>query len=155
MKKVLVIITMIMVLFASPTNIYAMSIDVKSNVYMLVETKNGISSTNDLKNFDQGYNQAQSCDSLFGSTGDPNSVAWLLQYVFDIIKIVGPLLVVILSSIDFAKVVVKSDDDEMAKARMKLITRLILAAALFFIPLITMVLLEIFGIVSDPTCGLQ
>ena len=62
---------------------------------------------------------------------------------------------VVLSSIDFAKVIIKSDDEAMAKAQKKLIIRLILAALLFFIPLLVEVMLDVFGFTSSATCGLQ
>ena len=151
MKKLMFIFLILLVFVVSPINTYALSTaDMHTNI--LAE---GIRSVNDLKDYGSNQGSGGGCDSLLGSTGDSNSVAWLLQFIFNIVKVVGALLVVVLSSIDFAKVVVKSDDDEMAKARSKLITRLILAAAIFFIPTITMVLLEVFGVVSDPTCGIQ
>ena len=43
----------------------------------------------------------------------------------------------------------------MKKAQKKLITRLILVAALFFIPTIVIALLDLFGMSNDPTCGLK
>ena len=99
---------------------------------------------------------AEDCgSSLLGNPSDPNSVAWLLQQVLDIIKVVGPILVVILSSVDFTKVIIKSDDEAMAKAQKKLIIRLILAALLFFIPMLVTVLLDLFGLTSSGTCGLN
>ena len=93
--------------------------------------------------------------SLLGNPNDPDSVAWLLQYLLNVIKVVGPILVIVLSSVDFLKVIIKSDDDAMAAATKKLGYRLILAGLLFFIPTIVEVLLGIFGITSDPTCGIQ
>ena len=96
-----------------------------------------------------------SCDGALGNPSDENSVAWLLQQILNFIKGVGPLLVVVLSSIDFAKVIIKSDDDSMAKAQKKLGMRLILAASLFFIPTLVQVLLDVFGLTSDPTCGIR
>ena len=51
--------------------------------------------------------------------------------------------------------IVKSDDDAMAAATKKLGYRLMLAGLLFFIPTVVQVLLGIFGITSDPTCGIQ
>ena len=103
----------------------------------------------------QGYNQAQNCNTLLGNPSDPNSVAWLIDKILSYATIAGIALVVILSSIDFAKVIVKSDDDEMAKATKKLVTRLVLAALLFFVPTLTSVLLGLFNLTSDVTCGIQ
>ncbi len=97
---------------------------------------------------------AQKCNSLLGSTTDENSVAWLLQQILNYLKVLGPLLVLILSSIDFAKAIIVSDDETMKKAQKKLITRLLAVVILFFIPDLVSLLLQIFGITDDPTCGL-
>ena len=78
-----------------------------------------------------------------------------MQTLLNYIKVLGPILVIVLSSVDFLKVIIKSDDDAMTTAGKKLGYRLILAALLFFIPTIVEVLLGIFGITSDPTCGIQ
>ncbi len=105
-----------------------------------------------------GYNQEQSCDpdaSLLGNPSDPDSVAWLLQQILNYTRVIGPIIVVILSSIEFAKVIIQSDDEAMGKAQKKLINRLILVVALFFIPTLVELLLQVFGITSDPTCGLK
>ena len=102
------------------------------------------------------YNLVQILDDpLLGNVDDPKSVAWLLQQIFNIIKIVGPVIVIVLSSIDFAKVIIKNDDEAMAKAQRKLIIRLILAAALFFIPLLVELALNIFGITGSTTGGIK
>ena len=78
-----------------------------------------------------------------------------MQRLLNYIKVLGPILVIVLSSVDFLKVIVKSDDDAMAGATRKLGYRLMLAGLLFFIPTVVQVLLGIFGITSDPTCGIQ
>ena len=124
--------------------------DISNSIYILdEENMDGIM---------DDYNQEQTCDGGNSMLGDPNdeeSVAWLLQQVLNFIKVVGPLLVVVLSSIDFVKVIVNSDDDAMQKAFKKLGQRLILAALLFFIPTIVEALLDVFGFTSDSTCGLS
>lgn len=107
----------------------------------------------DIQNVQGNYNQSQSCSSLLGDPGDSNSVAWLVQKVLNYIQVIGPLLVVVLSSIDFAKVIIKSDDEAMAKAQKKLITRLLLAVMLFFIPTLVTVILSTFGITAS--CGIE
>ncbi len=112
----------------------------------------------DMQKWMEGYNGDVDCSGKTGILGDPNdenSVAWLLQQILNYIKVLGPLLVIVLSAIDFIKVIIQSDDESMAKAQKKLIIRLLLAAALFFIPTLVTVLLNIFGITSDPLCGLS
>ena len=97
----------------------------------------------------------EGCDSLFGSPSNPESVAWLLQQILNYLKILGPLLVLVLSSVDFAKAIISSDDDSLKKAQKKLVTRLLAAVLLFFIPFLVTWLLEIFGITSSATCGIE
>ena len=93
--------------------------------------------------------------SILGSPSDPDSVAWLVQQILNYIRALGPAIVVVLSGVEFAKVIVTSDDDGMKKAQKKLITRLVLIAVLFFVPTITIAVLDIFGMSNDPTCGLE
>lgn len=94
-------------------------------------------------------------EPLLGYVTDEKSVAWLLQQIFNVIKIVGPVVVIVLSSIDFAKVIIKNDDEAMAKAQKKLIVRLILAALLFFIPMLVELALNIFGLTGTSTGNIQ
>ena len=157
-KKLLTIILFITVLLlVSPVNTKAFSFGSPKNEFSVIYH---LQSTNDssVQGFMNDYDKSQNCsggNSLLGDPSDPNSVAWLLQQVLDFIKVVGPILVVVLSSIDFAKVIVKSDDEAMGKARKKLITRLALAALLFFIPMLVTVMLDLFGLTSESTCGLN
>ena len=157
-KKVHFILVLAMfLLLVSPVSMHALTIDnTEENTKVVYRLQNNV-----ISNHLQGssdYDKDQTCsggDSLLGDPNDPNSVAWLLQQILDFIKVVGPILVVVLSSVDFAKVIIKSDDEAMAKAQKKLITRLLLAALLFFIPLLVTVLLDLFGLTSESTCGLN
>lgn len=110
---------------------------------------------NDLKDDLNSYNNTGDCNSILGSTKDEESVAWLLQQILNYIKILGPILVVILSSMDFAKSIMMSDDENMKKAEKKLVIRLVLAVALFLVPTLVSVLLNIFGITTDQICALK
>ncbi len=103
------------------------------------------------------YNKNQNCgeNGLLGNVNDEDSVAWLLQKILNYLKIIGPFIVVVMSGVDFAKVIITSDDEGMKKAQKKLITRLLLAVSLFFLPQLVMALLDIFGITSNATCGLH
>ncbi len=94
-------------------------------------------------------------NSLLGDPNDEDSVAWILQKILNYIRIIGPLLVLLLSSVDFVKVIILADDEEMSKAQKRLIIRLVLAGLLFVLPPLVSVALEIFGLTSVNTCGLQ
>lgn len=157
-KKMLVLLFIIISIFfvcpkANAKVVY--NNNFSNNIYIL-EDENILEDYNEYAN--ENNNNEMECtggNSLLGDPDDPNSVAWLLQHFLDYIKIIGPVLVIILSSIDFASVIVKGDDDAMAKAKKKLTTRLILAGCLFFIPVFVTLLLDLFGITGNATCGLK
>ncbi|MGN1355331.1 MAG: hypothetical protein ACI4WP_01490 [Bacilli bacterium] len=104
-------------------------------------------------NNDVQYNQELECEGLLGDpVNDPDSVAWFLVKILNYLKLLGPLMVLVLSSLDFAKAILMSDDESLKKAQSNLITRLILAALLFVLPTLIEVLLDIFGITSSDIC---
>lgn len=93
------------------------------------------------------------CQSkILGSPNNENSVAWLLQKLLGYLRILGPMIVVVMSAIDFTRVIVSGDDEVLQKTYKKLINRLILVIALFFVPTLVLVLLETFGFMGDPIC---
>ncbi len=100
--------------------------------------------------------QVLDCEqTLLGNPANPNSVAWLVQQVLDVIKIIGPILVLTLSSVEFVQVILSGDDSAMKKAQSKLIVRLLLAGALFILPFLVKFLLDLFGLTSSGICGLN
>lgn len=157
-KLFYVLISMlIFVILVFPISTNALSIEdynIKNDLNYMVKNNN-ITFTSNLASWEVKHNMSGCNSSLLGNPSDPDSVAWLLQTLLNYIKVLGPILVIILSSVDFVKVIVKSDDEAMAAAQKKLGYRIILAGLLFFIPTIVQVVLNIFGITSDPTCGIQ
>lgn len=154
MKRLFITIILVLSLLCfSPINTKALELpkvlEITTNSTYILDVNNTTTNTE---------TEVQECsgkDSIFGDPSDPNSVAWLIQEILNYIKILGPILVIVLSSVDFIKVIVKSDDKEMAAAQRKLIIRLILALLLFLIPTIVNAILNIFGYSTDPTCGLK
>ena len=92
------------------------------------------------------------CKGLLGAPNDPDSVAWLIAKILDYLRLLAPLMVLVLSSLDFAKAILTSDDESLKKAQSNLITRLILAVLLFVLPTLIEVILDIFGITSSDIC---
>lgn len=132
---------------------------ISNSIYMLEEEEefDGISNIEESGIDMDKYNQKQSCESILGSRDDPdyeNSVLWLIDKALQVIQILGPIMVVVLSSIDFARVVINGDDDSMAKAGKKLGIRLALAVTLFFIPVLVNVVLDVFGLTGS-SCNIQ
>lgn len=154
-KRLIMILFVLIVPFILPVDTQAMTLDdVSNNVNILNKYDNEFINL-EIGHFSAQNRLAGNCEGLLGNPKDEDSVAWLLQKILDYIKIIGPALVLVLSSIDFLKVVIFSDDDAMGKAKKKLGMRIILMMLLFFIPVIIEVLLNVFGVFSDPTCGLK
>lgn len=152
MKKAMTIVVSIIAIFYLTTPVKVSALPVFSAENNVVVRSN---MANDMDGMLNQYNQPQNCNTLLGNPSDSNSVAWLIDKVLSYLTIAGIALVVVLSSIDFAKVIVKGDDDAMAKATKKLVTRLILAGLLFFVPTLTSAIFALFNLTSDATCGIQ
>lgn len=156
MKKLfLIMLFLIISIFVfTPFSVSAYSV----NDVILTGAKSGIKSADEVKDLNDNYNKDVTCngsDSVLGDPKDPSSVAWLLDQILTWMTIIGMLLVVVLSSIDFFKVIIKNDNESINKAAKKFGLRLIFAAFLFFTPTITNALLSIFGLTSASTCGIQ
>ena len=120
--------------------------------------KNDISSKDGQGKESLSYNGAQgaSCtDTILGDPADENSTAWLLKQIFNYLKVLGPMVILVMSAIDFTKAIVAGDDETMQKCYKRLITRLVLAIALFVVPTLVEVLLDAFGITGGPVCVLN
>lgn len=150
MKKGIITLLLIVtcVMFISPIN--ANALEVNSVSIVEKNESNLLSNTINI-----AASKCPPSKAILGDVDCEDSVAWLVQIIFNIVKIVGPILVVLLSSIDFIMVIIKSDNDQFQKAQKKLITRLVLALLLFLIPTIVQVLLQIFGITGSVTGGIK
>lgn len=152
-KGLLIVMFAIISLFAFvPMEVKALDASSYVSVAAKQSKTPSVTSTSDLGDLSQ-YNQNQTCNSILGDPNDENSVAWLVDKILTYTTIVGMVLVVVLSSIDFLKVIVKSDDEAMAKATKKLGLRLVFAALLFFVPTLAAAILDIFGLTAD--CGIH
>ena len=88
------------------------------------------------------------CPDIF-DTETEGALGWLLITILNYIKVIGPILVVLLSATDFVKAVFSSDDKSIKEAQSKLIIRLIAAVALFLVPTLIQVLLSF---INQTTC---
>lgn len=68
-----------------------------------------------------------------------------LQNLFNLLKIIVPLLVIGLSSYDFIKAITAKDDKDIKKAFQTLLKRLVYAIVLFFLPVLLNFLLDLAG----------
>ncbi len=96
------------------------------------------------------------CETLLGLATDPNAPAYWLNMAFQIIKYVAIVLLFVLTIVEFAKAIPSGKDDAIKKAAQNTIKRLIIAVLIFFLPELINFILELLGIVSDPsTCGIS
>ena len=96
---------------------------------------------------DENWNQPIGCSDIFSE--EPGSVGSILRTILGYIRVIGPILVVLLSAIDFIKAIFGFDEKAMSNAYRKLIIRLIAAIALFLIPTLIDVLLDF---INASTC---
>ena len=96
------------------------------------------------------FNNRIGCKDIF-AVNDEGSVGWLLKTILNYIRIIGPVLVVLLSAIDFIKAVVGFDEKAMKEAQSKLIIRLVAALLLFLVPTLVELLLSF---INATYCGL-
>lgn len=80
----------------------------------------------------------------------------LNEYMF-YARIIVPIIIIILGSLDLVSAVLASDEDKMRKAQAKFIKRLMIGVAIFFVPTVINLILDIFNSVwssiSTDTCG--
>ena len=77
------------------------------------------------------------------------------QTLFNWLKILAPILVILFGALDFAKATIAMDDKGMKTAMSKFPKRLIAAAALFFLPYLINLVLSLPGIgIEDAVCGI-
>ena len=98
-----------------------------------------------------------SCDGIFGSKNDPDSLRYLFNEILQYPRIIVPILVILFGIMDFAKAVIASKEDEMKKAQSTFVKRVIIGVAFFFIPILMNIIMFLADLVWNgmyPTCGL-
>jgi surface polysaccharide O-acyltransferase-like enzyme len=68
------------------------------------------------------------------------SIWQIVGYLFFILKVIIPLIIIILGMIDFAQAVIANDDKTIAEKSIRLIKRIIIGVVIFFIPTLVRVI---------------
>ncbi|MGN1001075.1 MAG: hypothetical protein ACI4OG_03980 [Bacilli bacterium] len=105
--------------------------------------------------YDEGDGQGPyTCEGLLDE-----DLKKVLEWVLKVIQIGGPILLIILTAVDFGQVVISNDQDALKKAVSKIVKRAIAALALFFVPFLVSLILNMEGISDwtsdDPNCGIS
>lgn len=102
---------------------------------------------------DADKSEVKNCQDILGADG-----VKILKYIYNIIRIGIPLILLILGSLDFAKVVFSSNEDGIKKAQTKFIKRIVIAVAIFLIPSILHFVLKIahsiWPVIDTDLCGI-
>ncbi len=89
-------------------------------------------------------------DCKIGALGDPSdnkSVAYYLQIIFNVIKFIGPILVILFTIKDLLFMTAEQKmDGEIPKIGKKTIKRVIYAALIFFLPILINMILRFIGL---------
>ena len=94
------------------------------------------------------------CGGVFGDPEDPNYIAYYLQLIFNIMKFLGPVLVIVMSIIDLLKVSAEQKQDgELEKLGSKTLKRLIYAVIIFTLPSLINYIFGLVGLYG--TCGIS
>ncbi len=117
--------------------------DVENNPYVN-EQKNSES-----KNVESKDN----CGGIFGSIDNKENFAYYLYHAFQIMKFLGPILVVVMSILDLVKITADpKQDDQLQKLGFKTLKRLVFAALIFILPDLINYLFGLVGLYG--TCGI-
>ena len=173
-KKINYIIVLVLMFTVGMTNIYAntnyyyMSSDQKQLIndrtqFYEQEEENirlisGENYGNALKRDVSGNTTNVDCETIFGNKNDPNSLRYLIDEILMYPKILIPIVLILLGVLDFGKAVIAPKEDEMKKAQATFVKRVIAAVAIFFVPVLIDLIMELADIVWAGTgyssCGL-
>lgn len=93
--------------------------------------------------FDWDLDVEATCEGVLGK-----DLIDFINKIFRWICIIAPILVIVLGSVDFAGAILQDDKDAIKKASTKFIKRLIIAIAIFFIPIFLNFLFDIYKTVT-------
>lgn len=119
--------------------------NVKNQLQELIEKYKTKASELKLSGFDTIV--PQNCQDTLGN------VVSIVQEIFNWIKIIVPVLLILFGSMDYAKAVISNDNDILKKATNNFIKRAIAAIAIFFLPYLVNLLLNLPGIKEEINMG--
>lgn len=93
-------------------------------------------------------------ETVKGCSIFPDEITEVLNKVLNIFRFLAPILLLVFSSFDFLKATTAGDKDALKTAGIRLIKRLVICVALFFVPTLINILLELFGNMAG-TCGVK
>lgn len=110
----------------------------------------------DIDTFDIAIDSGKlECDDIFGDLSDEGSAMYVIYMIFVWVRIAVPILLIILGSVDFAKVIISQDQDALKKATSKFSKRCVVAVIIFLLPFLVQLIMgwiNDYIIETDPNC---
>lgn len=106
----------------------------------LDEEQTRLDSSTNTREPDDGTNNNVSICAIFGENVTP-----IIQWVIDLVNISVPVLIIILTIIDFASVVLSGEDKNFKAAGSKLVKRLIIGVIIIFLPMLLTFIIDFSG----------
>lgn len=137
MKNKLIYILIIFVFVFNFINVKAENISTEYNY------NNSLNTIKLLENENNSSNSDTNCNTL-GEFGDD------LQSIFNVFKIVAPILTLVLSTYDFVVSITSKAAEGLQKSSKKFVTRLVLVVLLYLLPTLINLLLQL--TIGGSTC---
>lgn len=87
------------------------------------------------------------CNDLFGDETNPDSLHSIINTIMQYVRVIVPILIILLGSIDLAKAAIAGKEDTMKKAQADFAKRVLIGVAIFFVPLLVDVIMDLAEIV--------
>ena len=97
------------------------------------------------------------CAGLFGDRNDPDSLNYLINEILQYPKIIVPILVIGLGTLDLVKAVLAGKEDDMRKAQKTFVKRLLIGVTFFLLPVLINIIMWLANVVWNgayATCSL-
>ena len=116
-----------------------------------INNNNNNNDNNNNNNNNGNNNQDKETIELIEACENPDilRIIYFIKILIDIVKIIVPIGLIIIGSIDFSKSVINSDEKEQKKTLNLFIKRLIYAALIFIVPWLIEVLISFLGDLTE------
>ena len=78
-----------------------------------------------------------------GDTENPPSIAYIINQILAYVRILVPVAIILLGSLDFAKAVIASKEDEMKASQNRFAKRIVIGVAIFLVPTFVNIIMNV------------
>ncbi len=95
------------------------------------------------------------CSGLLGNPKNEGEPAFYLQIIFNVMKYVAIIILILFSMMDYFGAIFNHDNDAIKKATSKLIQRLLICVVLFLFPYLLEYIFTWINVYNPSTCGIR